>query len=75
MGNRESGIVKSQPITHNQFSIHPIYLGLTQLNKSSPPSPPTLGEPEFKVPQNWGASAVLGSPQVEHLAWIKGASA
>ena len=35
-----------------------------------PPSPPILGGEYIKVPQNWGASAVLGSPQVEHLAWI-----
>ncbi len=25
-----------------------------------------------RVPQNWGASAVLGSPQVEQLAWMRG---
>ncbi len=54
MGNRESGIVKSQPITHNQFSIHPIYLGLTQLNKSSPPSPPTLGGTRVQSPPKLG---------------------
>jgi hypothetical protein len=42
----------------------------TEITIRSAPQPPILGEPEFKVPQNWGASAVLGSPQVEHLAWI-----
>ncbi len=35
-----------------------------------PLAPQFWGEPKFKVPQDWGASAVLGSPQVEHLAWI-----
>ncbi|MBD1935857.1 hypothetical protein [Microcoleus sp. FACHB-68] len=33
-------------------------------------APQFWGEPAFQVPQSWGASAVLGSPQVEQLAWI-----
>jgi hypothetical protein len=38
--------------------------------RGDPMPPPILGGEYIKVPQNWGASAVLGSPQVEHLAWI-----
>jgi hypothetical protein len=34
--------------------------------------PQFWGDNTFKVPQNWGASAVLGSPQVEQLAWMRG---
>jgi hypothetical protein len=47
-------------------------IDLLQKSIFAPLAPQFWGEPEFKVPQNWGASAVLGSPQVEHLAWMRG---
>ncbi len=50
------------------------------MNKCFSPYPSLLlggnegggGNLNSRVPQFWGASAVLGSPQVEQLAWMRG---